>query len=280
MKKLGVLMALLCLGLGLSAQYAEVGLTLGTSYYIGDLNPYKHYPKNTSVAGGAVFRYNFDRRYALKANVLYGSLEAYDADSKFETHVQRNLHFRSSLLEIGAQLEINFFEYSIGDKKHWITPYLFAGIAFYRFNPKAKLDDTWYELQPLGTEGQGTSLGGDLYGTSQLSLPFGAGLKMSIGNRLGMALEWGLRKTFSDHIDDVGGYYVDNDLLAFENGPLSAELADRSLPTDGTTALDNTGVQRGNPENTDWYVYSGIMLTYKLGSKFEECDRIIKRMGR
>lgn len=280
MKKLGALLALLCVFSVAQAQYSEIGFTVGASYYIGDLNPYQHFPKGTSIAGGLVYRYNFDKRYALKANLLYGGLQGNDANSDREVQLQRNLHFKSSLLEIGAQLEVNFFEYTIGDPKHWITPYLFAGIAFYRFNPKAKLDDTWYELQPLGTEGQGSSAGGGIYSTSQVSLPFGAGLKVSPGGRIGIALEWGFRKTFTDYIDDVSGPYVDNDLLAFENGPLAAELADRSISPDAATPLINTDSQRGNPENNDWYVYTGVMITYKLGSKFEECDRIIKRMGR
>jgi len=276
MKKFGAALALLCMFSAVQAQYAELGFTLGSTYYIGDLNPYQHYPKNTSIAGGVVFRYNFNKRYTMKLNLLFGSLEAHDSDSDSEVQLQRNLHFRSSLMEFGVAFEINFFEYAIGDKKHWITPYMFLGIGYYRFNPKAKIDDTWFELQPLGTEGQGTTgASSESYSLGQINIPFGVGLKVSTGDRIGIGLEWGYRKTYTDYLDDVSGTYVDNDLLAFENGPLAAELADRSISPDGTD-LNNTDSQRGNPETNDWYVYSGIILTYKLGSKFKDCkDQLI-----
>ena len=271
MKKLGIALSFLCLYSTVSAQYSELGFTLGAAYYIGDLNPYKHYPKGTGLTGGVVYRYNFDKRYAMKLNMIYGTLEAHDADSDSEVQHQRNLHFRSSLLEIGVNFEVNFFEYEIGDRKHWITPYLFLGLAYYRFNPKAKLDDTWFELQPLGTEGQGSSLGtGDNYGLNQVNIPFGAGLKFSPGKQIGIGLEWGYRRTFTDYLDDVSTVYVDNDALALENGVLAAELADRSISPDDTP-LNNTDAQRGNSGTRDWYVYSGIIVTYKLGSRFQDC---------
>lgn len=277
MKKLGIALSFLCLFSSVSAQYSELGFTLGSTYYIGDLNPYKHYPKGTGIAGGAVFRYNFDKRYAMKINLIYGSVEAHDADSDSEVQQQRNLHFRSSLLEFGLNFEVNFFEYEIGDKQHRITPYLFLGIAYYRFNPRAELDDTWFELQPLGTEGQGSSIGtGEEYGLNQVNIPFGAGIKFSPGKHIGVGLEWGYRRTFTDYLDDVSTVYVDNDALALENGVLSAELADRSLSPDGTP-LDNTDSQRGNSSTRDWYVYSGIIVTYKLGSRFQDCKNPTNR---
>ena len=281
MKKLGIIASFVFLCVNANAQYAELGFTLGTSYYIGDLNPYTHYPKNTHIAGGVVFRYSFNKRYTMKLNLLYGQLEASDANSSSEVQLQRNLSFRSSLLEFGATLEVNFFEYEIGDDKHWITPYMFAGLAYYRFNPQAKIDDSWFDLQPLGTEGQGTSArpGSEFYSLNQVSIPFGIGLKVSPSDRIGLAIEWGYRRTYTDYLDDVSGTYVDSDVLAFENGPLSAELADRSISPDGEP-LDNTNAQRGDSNTRDWYIYSGVMLTYKLGSKFQQCDRLIKGMGR
>ena len=46
----------------LLGQVSEMGLTGGVTYYIGDLNPLKHYPKNTHLGGGLVYRYNFNDR--------------------------------------------------------------------------------------------------------------------------------------------------------------------------------------------------------------------------
>ncbi|MBL7963035.1 MAG: outer membrane beta-barrel protein [Flavobacteriales bacterium] len=259
---------------GLRAQQSELGLTAGVMYYIGDLNPGKHYPKDTKFAAGVLYRYNFDSRYALRIQGLYGTLQAYDSDSPDTLQLIRNLHFRSRVFELSALLEINFFKYRVRDKdaRTW-TPFVFGGLAYYRINPKAQLNDTWYELQPLGTEGQGTSGGPKAYKLDQICLPFGAGLKFNF-NRVDLQLEWGLRRTYTDYIDDVSGRYVDNDKLTLENGPLAAQLADRSeLRTTGF----NTGRARGNINTRDWYQYTGFTLTVLVGNRFQECDALFNR---
>lgn len=255
---------------GATAQVNEVGLTGGVVYYIGDLNPTQHYPTGTRLAGGLVFRHNFSDRMALRLQGLYGTLEAYDSDSKDTLQQIRNLHFRARLFEVSGLLEINFFPYRKKGKdgKFW-TPFVFGGLAYFRADPQAQLDDTWYRLQPLGTEGQGTSVGsGGSYKVDRMSLPFGAGLKFNFG-RLDLQVEWGMRRTWTDYVDDVSGTYVDNTVLALENGPLAAALADRS----GLAAVgfNNTGQARGDMNTRDWYQYTGISLTYII-SRFSDCD--------
>ncbi len=77
-------------------------------------------------------------------------------------------------------------------------------------------------------------------------------------------------RTFTDYLDDVSTVYVDEGVLIEENGPLSAELADRSIvPTgpDGT----NTDMQRGETNREDWYDFTGLILTYKLGQPQVKC---------
>ena len=86
------------------AQTGELGLTGGVSYYIGDINPYRHYPNHTHFAAGILYRYNFNERYALRLQGLYTTLEAYDSDSDDTLQVQRNLGFRTSLFEASALL--------------------------------------------------------------------------------------------------------------------------------------------------------------------------------
>ena len=258
------------------AQVSEVGVTAGTTYYIGDLNPTKHYPKGTAFAFGALYRYNFNERYAFRLQGLYGKLQADDANSPDSLQQLRNLSFRSKMFEASALLEINFFSYRAGkkdEKKNW-TPFVFGGLAYFRANPQAQLNDTWFDLAPLGTEGQGSSNGGEPYKVDQISIPFGAGFKFNF-HRIDLQLEWGLRRTYTDYIDDVSGTYVDNDLLAYENGELSAALADRSPLAD--TGF-NTGRARGDGNTRDWYQYTGISVTLLLGPRFTECDELYKSM--
>ncbi len=268
-----LILALLC-GLASTAQVSELGGTIGASYYIGDLNPYRHYPRDTKLAGGIVYRYNFNDRYALRLQGIYGTLQAYDGDSKDSLQLLRGLHFRSKFIETSLLLEINFFKYRTRGKegRKW-TPFVFGGLAYFHFNPHAQLDDTWYELQPLGTEGQGSSAGGESYARDMICIPFGAGLKLNAG-RVDFQLEWGLRRTYTDYIDDVSGVYVDNAQLAFENGPLAAQLADPSA-----LAETNAGRARGDSNTRDWYVYSGLSITYIM-SKFSDCEEQYNWMKR
>ena len=74
-------------------------------------------------------------------------------------------------------------------------------------------------------------------------------------------LEIGLRKTFTDYLDDVhSDSYVDPIVLQDENGATAAALSNRSL--DGSQYG-----KRGTASSKDWYVFSGFMLTFKLGKK-------------
>lgn len=247
------------------AQVSELGLTGGVTYYVGDINPYAHWPVNSHLGGGLMYRYNFDEHYAVRVQGLYSRLEAWDRHADDPLQVQRNLGFRTVLLEASALLEVNFFPYRGLDKnsRTW-TPFVFAGLGYFHTDPEALLDDTWYHLQPLGTEGQG----GNGYALNQMCLPFGAGLKLALTPKLDLQVEWGLRRTWTDYIDDVSGVYADNDLLLQEAGPLTALLAD---PGPLRTTGYNTGRARGDANTTDWYAYSGVTLSLLL-TRFTECD--------
>jgi hypothetical protein len=79
----------------------------------------------------------------------------------------------SVLFEASALLEVNFFKYRglAKDSRSW-TPFVFAGLGYFHTNPQNLLNDTWYDLQPLGTEGQGTGNGAG-YGLNQCAFPSG-----------------------------------------------------------------------------------------------------------
>lgn len=247
---------------------------LATTYYIGDLNPTSHIPKQISPGGGLIYRYNFSDRVAFKANVLYGRIYGRDSDSDDAWRENRNLSFRSDIFEVGGQIEINFLTYEIGDDRRPSTPYLFAGIALFRFNPQAEYDDRWIDLQPLGTEGQGTKGFEDRYSLTQVSIPFGVGFKFNIWRNFAGAVEWGMRRTFTDYLDDVSTVYVETNTLSSNNGPLSAELADRSLEPLGPDGT-NTSMQRGETNRQDWYIFTGFMLTFKIGQAQIKCPSAI-----
>ena len=239
---------------------AEMGFFGGGSYYIGDLNPNKHFVYS-KPAFGAIFRYNLTKRYSLRFTGTYGNVYGQDSDSDDPFLVQRNLNFKSKILELAFGIEIDLFSYNINNMKDPITPYFFYEIAYYKINPTGSINGQEYTLQNLGTEGQGTPLNDkNPYKLNQISIPLGIGLKFNLKPRIAVSIEYGIRKTFTDYIDDVSGSYVDPDLLRSYNGSLAADLSDPSLDN---SSLSNVGFNRGNSSNKDWYSFYGVMLTFK-----------------
>ena len=117
------------------------------------------------------------------------------------------------------------------------SPFIFTGVSLFNFNPKAEASDgQWYTLQELGTEGQGTTSFQNRkpYSLTQLSIPFGGGVKIGVSDDFNIIIEYGLRKTFTDYIDDVSTTYAG---IPSEFDNITIELADRSLD-DYTTTWD------------------------------------------
>lgn len=249
---------------------SEFGLFLGGSYYLGDLNPSKHFLQ-TQPAGGLIYRYNITPRWAFKMSALLGWLKASDARSK--ANVERNLSFRSYIFDFSTQIEFNFLPYITGHDKFFITPYIFVGASVFNFSPQANYNGTWYNLQPLGTEGQGTTIEDTRkpYALTTISIPFGLGLKYSPHQAVSLGLEYGIRKTFTDYIDDVSTRYANPVILAAENGPMAATLADRRIAPEGEVLPDPTGLERGNSRTKDWYVYTGLTITIRIKPQTKRC---------
>ena len=275
MKRLVLLFILSCTSIAFFAQAnkydksKEIGLLAGTAYYLGDVNPYKHFGTQLKTCGGLSFRNNFNKRWTLKTSVLFGQVYAYDSDSDSEWIRNRNLHFRNQFIETSMQFELNYFSYQIGSND-WISPYLFMGLAYTNMKPQASYKGNWYELQPLGTEGQGTSIGGDKYNTNIFAMPLGVGIKFNIYAIFGFSMEWGVRRTFTDYFDDISGKYVDPEILQDENGTTSSVLADQSL-TKARADGSNTGLQRGDPGRKDLYFFALGSLNIRIDKKATSC---------
>lgn len=239
---------------------SEFGFLIGGSYYHGDLNQFMPY-RDVHLSVGLVYRYNLHSRTSVRANLTYGKISGNDANSKELVNQDRNLSFTNQIFEFGAGVEFNYFPFQLGHDRYKGTAYVLAELAIFRMNPKAITDDgNEVDLQPLGTEGQGTTLNSkDNYNLTQLSIPLGVGCKLSLGKMASINFEFGIRKTFTDYLDDVGsGSYVDPTELAALNGPLAAEMSNRSLS-------GSRYGKRGNSNTNDWYVFSGMMLTFRLG---------------
>lgn len=245
-----------------NASKAELGPMIGGTYYTGELNRMGHF-KQVSLAAGLMFRYNINPRLAIRASGFYGTLKGADSKQKSAFAKNRNLSFKSTIVEVGAGIEFNYYQYQMRSREHAITTYMFFELAGFYMNPKTNYNGQWVELQPLGTEGQGNN-GKKKYAKYQLSIPFGLGVKFNLWKGACMSFEYGLRLTFTDYIDDVSGKYFDNNKLRSLNGPIAANLADRSLKPLGLNS-SNTGYKRGNSNDNDWYGFFNVMITFQLG---------------
>jgi hypothetical protein len=251
------------------AEKSELGFILGSSYYTGDLNRLGHF-RQLSFAGGLLYRYNLNPRVALRASAFAGKIKGNDALSKYEYFQNRNLNFNSLLIEGAFGLEFNYLNYVTSrtfGQRYWISSYLFTQVSGFYFNPKTTVEGNVYELQPLGTEGQGTSLSSRRnYRRFQVAFPIGLGLKLNLSKKVQFSIEYGIRLTFTDYLDDVGGNYVDPVALSAINGELAASLSDRSKNPIGSNGR-NAGMQRGDGAFNDWYAFFGAGLTFKLGQR-------------
>lgn len=244
----------------------EVGGWLGTGFYYGDLNTGLSIRK-PGIAGGLIGKYNFDTRVSLKAGLNYAVVGGDDATSDNIYQYNRNLSFKSRIIDFTTNVELNFLEYYHGSNDQYYTPYLLVGFSFFHFTPQAQLNDTWYDLRPLGTEGQDV---GNEYGSINAGFALGFGFKYDLNRDYSLNIEISTHRTFTDYIDDVSTVYADPLTLASRRGPISPQLADRSL----IDAIGEPGRQRGNSRDNDVYNLFSIGLVKYFGRL--ECPKITR----
>lgn len=236
------------------AQTWEAELFGGASGYMGDINSVRVY-KVTDPAYGVAMKRNFDGFWSASINGIRGRIQGNDADSPSAYQRARNLSFFSSITEVSAMVEFNFFNYLPGTEHainhHRVTPFLFAGIGGVFFSPKTIYKGSEYELQPYQTEGV-------LYSLSSFSIPYGAGVKYNIKSNWSVAFKIGYRLTLTDYLDDVSGKYS----ASVINGT-AALFRDRSGEIDGSVINRGVpGTQRGDLRGTDAYFFTGFGISY------------------
>ncbi|HUS00550.1 MAG TPA: hypothetical protein VMY77_02420, partial [Chitinophagaceae bacterium] len=150
--------------------------------------------------------------------------------------------------------------------EHKVIPYVFAGIGYFHFNPYTEVTPgNKIFLKPLSTEGQGFVSGQVPYNLSQFSIPFGGGIKLSLSDDVRVGVELSLRKTFTDYLDDVSTIYVDDNILLANRGQLAVDLAYRGDDV-GSGPYPVEGTPRGTLAAKDWYYFTGVTLSFRLGA--------------
>ncbi|MEO7924641.1 MAG: DUF6089 family protein [Chitinophagaceae bacterium] len=259
---------LACCFASLSAlsQGVHIGLFGGLAAYNGELTD-KIFPKKvTNGAIGLTANYELTDHIMLRAGLTYSVLGSADRYSKNVYSLKRNLSFETSLLEFSVVGE--YYLLNLNESRY--SPYAFAGIAAFHFNPYTyTATGQKVFLKPLSTEGQGLNGYPDRkpYSLTQVAFPVGGGIKFVITDGLRIGIEGGLRKLLTDYLDDVSKNYIDPADLLAAKGQLAVDLSYRGDEViGGSPVYPSKSDQRGNFKNKDIYYFAGIHLTYKLGS--------------
>lgn len=192
------------------AQRSEVGFGIGTFNYTGDLVRTYDF-KNSKPAATVFYRSNLSSVVSFRAAVTAGQIGA--SEKPIDAFgVQRDASFDLFLFEASTVMEYHFLNWR--DSKRFVrfTPYLFAGLGL--FGISGNQDKTAE------------------YSNVQAAIPFGGGIKYIYNPKWYLSLEFGVRKTFFDHLDDVSA-------------------GDRR----------QKNYQYGNPNDNDNYYFLGISLT-------------------
>lgn len=194
------------------SQRSEVGIGIGTLNYTGDL--VRNYNFAFSKPAGTIFyRSNLNQVISLRSSLTIGKLGASDTRHPIDSFaVKRANSFNISIIEGSAAFEYHFLDWRDSKRKLRFTPYLFGGIGLFVISGN--------KTKPAA------------YSNVQMSIPFGGGIKYVLNPNYYLALEFGIRKTGFDYLDNV---------------------------SDGNPAFKN--YQYGNKYDNDTFYFLGITIT-------------------
>ena len=178
---------------------------------------------------GAYFRYNFNARVGMRAMFLNGKFGAEGTIEGVPWDFNKNVQ------DFSLQVEINYLKYILGLKSTPFTPYILGGIGIMYF-PYVLDPDLIAAFNPDHNKHIVVMQESAIAPT----IPFGFGVKTHLGSRLGIGVEYLMRKILSDKLDDL------DDPLAIIN-------------SDGETITYTNYLH-----NNDWSGYLGIHLTYRI----------------
>lgn len=183
MRKFAWLLPLFLLSVSLSGQRkADYGIFGGVSTYYGDINP-GIFINTTRPAGGLFYRYNFNPRQALRANIYLGGLAAADSNSLNSYEIARGAWFKATIGEAALLYEFNFLPYSTQGKQWNYTPYIAGGAGIFFLSTETNLSRYTTAFRPV--------------------IPVTVGFKVNIYKNIGLEAEYSIHKTFYDNFDGL-----------------------------------------------------------------------------
>lgn len=263
----------------------QVGASIGLTGYLGELGGADaigsdgisdlNFNQNRLTIN-IEYRYFMKRNFSIRTSLLFGYLSGNDASTNEPFRQARNLHFRAPIFELSGMLEFFLLREEPGKKssfnqqKLMFDFYVFAGVGITYFNPQGNYKDTWFNLQPFGTEGQGIEKQPDRYLRFTPVIPIGFGFAKKFKGVWSAGLELSYRKTFTDYLDDVSTVYFNNDKIRETYGDVAAHFAD---PSTSDIIGTGEGDQRGDENQKDAYLTAVITIHYFIVSKRRKTKR-------
>ncbi|MCR5181159.1 MAG: DUF6089 family protein [Bacteroidaceae bacterium] len=239
MKRSLLLLTTCLLALNASAQQGdileyqqEVGGGVGLMSYMGDAGG--GFLTKPGLMGALLWRRNLNPRMVIKTDAAFGHISG-TTEGRFIpanalSHTAAGgaaapvIHFGRNVLDVGAQFEFNFLGYGLGPSykglSRW-TPYLLAGA------------------------GLTICMGGGADAVGTMNLPMGVGFRYKLKPRLNLGIEWSVRFTDTDRLDD------------------SAQP---------TKLNDPLGIESDFFKNKDCYQMLLVSLTYDIAPKYRKCN--------
>ncbi|SMC33296.1 type IX secretion system protein PorG [Moheibacter sediminis] len=274
------------LGLSFSmtiAQRHEIGVFGGGANVIGDIgrsnyiNPMPvsyNSDKITDklpIALGLIYRFNFNPHMGVRFNAIYGKVIGNDAVAPETYKKERGYAYKNNILEGSLLFEYNFFDINNENAaKH--SPYIFAGIGAFMYDKNLYTITNSFARDSNGViilpESIDTQVSTKTEKESSFTFPVGAGYKVKYKHNWVISAEVGFRYTRTDNLDHSFANFNDFTFITepgLDQPPFDAEIGRRNI-----SAVESRQV--GNTSNFDWYVFTGLTLTYTFGRPPCYCD--------
>ena len=213
------------------SNYWQGGLFIGGTAFSGDINAqFTPDVSDISLAFGVSGKVDVLPGLGFKGSLNYAKLLGDDAN--YESRQARGYRFNTTIFELAGVAEWEPF----GKNRYYsdargnlvmdklISPYLYAGLGIaFGF---LETDFSGYEgMNPVLLQG---ILADRMEGSNQMALvaPLGGGIKVDLSNTISVALDFGVRVSFSDYLDGIS--------------------------------------ESANPDENDSYLFGGINLLYRF----------------
>ena len=199
--------------------HAEIGVNGGGSYYLGDANSQLF--NNMQFAYSGFFRYCINPRLAAKIEIA-------------NTVVSGTGFKKNQALATDVVGEFNFFDLEKNEYKRFsktFSPYIFAGFGMMNYNGTDTVNSV---SKPRFTP----------------SIPFGLGMKVKLGKRFNLNVQWTTRLLLADNLENVqslnnsnklnGGNPFNNDILSTFTIGISVDIWKKLCDCENSAVLKDS----------------------------------------